>query len=252
MEQSSSEVHDKLADLMALESKSSTSHPLTKLNAKNLLYLQAELAYVQENLDQIIEEEIASGSKETSNNFSSVWNLKGSPTHAEKEHRTQSLKQYPDNALQQAHLPPLTPLETKDLEIFHSQLGREESTIMPLPPTEQSHGNNEKDIVSPDNNHEDSTSFIRRAYNRIISWIYRRWGYRDTIHLEPSVSYYDGHTLISRAYAVNSFISGFLLASLIIGLYLIKDTIARLAAIFPHNVIFVLAVGLMVGWKFLQ
>lgn len=68
--------YDRLAALMARDPGSSIYRSFSKLNAKNLLYLQAEIAYIQIDLQDIIEED---GQSEDKVSFPfSVWDMKNS------------------------------------------------------------------------------------------------------------------------------------------------------------------------------
>lgn len=68
--------YDRLAALMACDPGSSIYRSFAKLNAKNLLYLQAEIAYIQNDLQYIIEKD---GQSEDKVSFPfSVWDMKTS------------------------------------------------------------------------------------------------------------------------------------------------------------------------------
>ncbi|PWY75031.1 hypothetical protein BO70DRAFT_431023 [Aspergillus heteromorphus CBS 117.55] len=237
MRQTPLQGYDKLAALMTVDPGSSIFRRFSKLNAKNLLYLQAELAYVQADLDDIIEEDMVSGSEEKANYPFSVWSLKGSP----EEQPAQWVK-----VLEARRL--LNEYKTSDLEVLQDWLDREESTTMFLSPLDQWRGENEKDLISLCNRHDGTDFFTRWVYTRFVPWFHRRWGHQrtDRKDIESGVWYYDNHTIKSRTYIISLLISGFLPASAIIVVYFVRDTAARLVTIFVYNMIFVLVMGLMV------
>lgn len=208
------EGYDKLAAVMALDPGSCIFRRFAKLNAKNLLYLQAEVAYIEEDLQHIITEDKNSASPEKANYPYSVWELKES-LHQKDEYPEQWMKvlearkllneysmfilqfqphavylrSYPftDAALlQQAQLLQFSKPETADLEVLQEWLNREHSEKRYFSPEDQWSGENAEDLIALHSRHDNTDKFTRLVFTRVIPFFHRWLGYRDTV---CSISY---------------------------------------------------------------
>ncbi|GKZ93960.1 hypothetical protein CBS115989_4376 [Aspergillus niger] len=241
--------YDRLAALMARDPGSSIYRSFSKLNAKNLLYLQAEIAYIQIDLQDIIEED---GQSEDKVSFPfSVWDMKNSedPVQWEKVLEARKLlKEYNTALLQQAQLLRLNAPEKADLEVFQAWLKEEESRNMWFSPPDQWRGENESDLVALNSRHEETDRFTRFVYTRVLSWFHRMVGVKDTKRkdIESGVWYYNDRTIKSWTYILSLIISGLLPATSMIVLYFLKDPAAILITICVYDMVFVLVMGLMV------
>ncbi|OJI88570.1 hypothetical protein ASPTUDRAFT_135162 [Aspergillus tubingensis CBS 134.48] len=244
--------YDKLAALMSRDPGSSIYRRFSKLNAKNLLYLQAEVAYIENELRTIIVEDSKSEDKKT---FPfSVWDIKTSddPFQWEKVLEARKLlNEYNAALLQQYQLLRLNKPEKTDLEVFRAWLGDEECGNMVFSPPGQWDKENESDLVALYSRHEETDRFTRFVYTRVVSWFHRMAGVKDTKRkdLESGVWYYNDRTIKSWTYGLSLIISGLLPATSIIILYYLKDPTAVLITIFVYNIVFVLVLGLMVKAK---
>ncbi|KAF7591690.1 hypothetical protein BBP40_001198 [Aspergillus hancockii] len=253
------EGYDKVAALMTLEPGSSIFRRFSRLNLKNLLYLQAELGGIEIDLQEIIEEDKLSGSEEKRYYPYSVWHLKESLNHAEQECPAQWLKvlearellaKYNSALLQQAELLRFSAPERHELDVFQRWLDDEETMKMEhnLWPADQWGKENEKDLITLHSRHEGKDAFTRWVYSRFIPWFHKRWGGKDNHRedIETGAWYYNNRRIKSATYLVSLVISGLLPASSMAVLYFLKDTAARLVTIFVYNMGFVLVMGLMV------
>ncbi|GKZ58047.1 hypothetical protein AnigIFM49718_003855 [Aspergillus niger] len=241
--------YDRLAALMARDPGSSIYRSFAKLNAKNLLYLQAEIAYIQNDLQYIIEKD---GQSEDKASFPfSVWDMKTSedPVQWEKVLEARRLlKEYNETLLQQAQLLRLNAPEKADLEVFQEWLEEEENRHMWFSPPDQWRGENERDLVALKSRHEETDRFTRFVYTRVVSWFHRMAGVNDTKRkdIESGVWYYNDRTIKSWTYILSLIISGVLPATSMIVLYFLKDPAAILITIFVYDMVFVLVMGFMV------
>ncbi|GLA31589.1 hypothetical protein CBS63078_4305 [Aspergillus niger] len=241
--------YDRLAALMARDPGSSIYRSFAKLNAKNLLYLQAEIAYIQIDLQDIIKED---GQSEDKVSFPfSVWAMKNSedPVQWKKFLEARKLlKEYNTALLHQAQLLRLNAPEKADLEVFKAWLREEESRNMWFSPPDQWGGENEMDLVALNSRHEETDRFTRFVYTRVLSWFHRMVGVNDTKRkdIESGVWYYNDRTIKSWTYILSLFISGLLPATSMIVLYFLKDPAAILITICVYDMVFVLVMGLMV------
>ncbi|GKZ34136.1 hypothetical protein AbraIFM66950_004318 [Aspergillus brasiliensis] len=253
------EGYDKLAAVMALDSGSCIFRRFAKLNAKNLLYLQAELADIEEELKDIIAEDKRSASPEKANYPYSVWELKES-VHRKDEYPEQwmkvlearkTLNEYNTALLQQSQLLRFSMPETNDLEVLQDWLSREQSEKKLLYPENQWIGDNAKDLIALHSRHDSTDKFTRLVYTRVIPLFHKWLGYRNTARkdIEAGVWYYDNQRIRSWTYLVSLLISALLPATSVVALYFIQQTAAKMIVIFVYNVIFVLVMGLMVKAK---
>ncbi|RAH67573.1 uncharacterized protein BO66DRAFT_354745 [Aspergillus aculeatinus CBS 121060] len=249
--------YDKLATLMALDPGSSIFRRFAKLNAKNLLYLQAELVYLQTELDECVQRDHRSSSDEKRAYAFSVWRLQESLDQSEEEYPSQwrkvlearaLLREYNEALLQQAQLLRFSAPDPSDLEVFKEWLLREEAShYQKLRPMYQWH-ENESDLIALCSRHEGADAFTRWVYRSVIPWFHRRWGVNDLNRRNHAtdVWYYNNRTIKSRTYVASLLIAGFLPASSMIVLHFLRNTAARLVTIFVYNMVFVLVMGLMV------
>ncbi|GAA86586.1 similar to An12g02190 [Aspergillus luchuensis IFO 4308] len=219
---------------MALDPGSCIFRRFAKLNAKNLLYLQAEVAYIEEDLQHIITEDKNSASPEKANYPYSVWELKES-LHQKDEYPEQWMKvlearkllnEYNAALLQQAQLLQFSKPETADLEVLQEWLNREHSEKRYFSPEDQWSGENAEDLIALHSRHDNTDKFTRLVFTRVIPFFHRWLGYRDTSRkdIEAGVWYYNNRRIRSWTYI----------------------TAAKLIIIFLYNFIFVLVMGLMV------
>ncbi|BCS02718.1 uncharacterized protein AKAW2_60982S [Aspergillus luchuensis] len=250
------EGYDKLAAVMALDPGSCIFRRFAKLNAKNLLYLQAEVAYIEEDLQHIITEDKNSASPEKANYPYSVWELKES-LHQKDEYPEQWMKvlearkllnEYNAALLQQAQLLQFSKPETADLEVLQEWLNREHSEKRYFSPEDQWSGENAEDLIALHSRHDNTDKFTRLVFTRVIPFFHRWLGYRDTSRkdIEAGVWYYNNRRIRSWTYIVSLLISALLPTTSVVALYFIQQTAAKLIIIFLYNFIFVLVMGLMV------
>ncbi|PWY93058.1 hypothetical protein BO94DRAFT_622255 [Aspergillus sclerotioniger CBS 115572] len=242
--------YNKLAALMACDPGPAIYRRFAKLNSKTLLYLQAEISCLQNELSDIVHEVSVSEGKET---YSfDLWDMKQDqyPFQWKKilEVR-QLLSEYNTALIQQAEILRFSDPETGDLRVLQNWLVGEESGTMALSPPSQWNGDNEKNLLSLRNRHDGADPFTRWVYIRLIPLFHRLCGHKDTtkrFDIESDTYHYDDRKVRSRTYMISLIVAGFLPASSMIVLYFVRNTAARFATLFTYNIVFVLVMGFMV------
>ncbi|OJJ43538.1 hypothetical protein ASPZODRAFT_102885 [Penicilliopsis zonata CBS 506.65] len=254
--------YDKVAAFMTLDPGLCVFRRFARLNVKNLLYLQGELAYLQQDLDEIIEEDKQSRCPEKAKYPFSVWDLKESLNDPNPENQTQWLKvlevrkllnEYNNALLQHAQMLRLAPPEKSDLQAFQRWMDWEEAMNMSIPfsPHGQWQGENVKDLVALCSQHKDTDRFTRWVFSHLIPWFHQRWGHK-MMKQDPEVEAYfiDGQRIRTATYFLTLLLSGVLPASAMILMYFLRHkTLASLIVILIYNLLFVLITGLMATSK---
>ncbi|RAL07893.1 uncharacterized protein BO97DRAFT_438001 [Aspergillus homomorphus CBS 101889] len=214
---------------MALDPGSCIFRRFAKLNAKNLLYLQAELAYLQGDLDLNAQED----------HFSDSLNQPEQEYPSQQWRKIlearQLLKEYNEALIQQARL---LRFPSPDAKNSHDQ------KYHPMDQWDR----NERDLISLRSRHEGADVLTRWVFRSVVPWLHRRWGWEDTSRKDAvtEVWYYDNRTIRDHIYLINLIIAGLLPATSMIILYYLRSTVVRLVVIFVYNILFVLVMGLMV------
>ncbi|PYI08378.1 hypothetical protein BO78DRAFT_441830 [Aspergillus sclerotiicarbonarius CBS 121057] len=240
--------YDKLAALMACDPGSAIYRRFAKLNAKNILYLQAEISHVENELKDIIMEDDKSPEKATypfsvrdmkEEDFSLQWK--------KVLEARDLLNEYNTALLQQAQLLRFSNPEKPDLDVFKEWLRREAAETRELSPPGQWDEENEKDLVALRSRHEGKDSLTRWVYTRVIPWYHEQWGHKNTKRQdsESGVYTYDDEVIELWTYLIGLLISGFLPAVAVFVFYFVRDTAGREAAILFYNMAFVLTMGWM-------
>ncbi|GKZ49064.1 hypothetical protein AbraIFM66951_001319 [Aspergillus brasiliensis] len=241
---------------MALDTGSCIFRRFSKLNAKNLFYLQSELAYLEEDIDRFTREGRRSKSQDTDESVPySVLALiksqkapKGYSEHWLKICEARKLlNEYNAALLQQAQLLKLSRPEAEDLKVLQLWLAQEQFN-KPYSHSLCQWVENGTDLIALHSRHDNTDKLTRMVYTKVIPWYHRWRGYRNTDikDLESGVWYYDNEKIKAATYMVSLLMSGILPATSVIALYFIQGTFPKLVTIFVYNIIFVLVMGLMV------
>ncbi|GKZ24386.1 hypothetical protein AbraCBS73388_011197 [Aspergillus brasiliensis] len=227
---------------MALDTGSCIFRRFSKLNAKNLFYLQSELAYLEEDIDRFTREGRRSKSQDTDESVPySVLALiksqkapKGYSEHWLKICEARKLlNEYNAALLQQAQLLKLSRPEAEDLKVLQLWLAQEQFN-KPYSHSLCQWVENGTDLIALHSRHDNTDKLTRMVYTKDIK------------DLESGVWYYDNEKIKAATYMVSLLMSGILPATSVIALYFIQGTFPKLVTIFVYNIIFVLVMGLMV------
>ncbi|PYH93148.1 hypothetical protein BO71DRAFT_420304 [Aspergillus ellipticus CBS 707.79] len=190
---------------MALDPGSCIFRRFAKLNAQNLLYLQAELENVQTDLDEIAWNDHCSDSEEKQAYAFNVWRMQDSLNQESPEYSVQwrkvlearkLLKEYNEALLQQAELLRFGLPDDTDVDIIEQWVDREQvDNRKPLSP--KTPWDENEDLIALRSRHEGADEFTRWVYKSVIPWFHQNWGVHDKKqrHLETNVWNYNNRTI---------------------------------------------------------
>ncbi|PYH92131.1 hypothetical protein BO71DRAFT_400783 [Aspergillus ellipticus CBS 707.79] len=254
------EGYDKLATFISNDPGLSFFRRFTKLNIKSLLYYQAEIANLEDDLDFIIQDDKDSKDEKKSNYPFSVLHLKDSVKREKEECPAQWLKvqelrglleKYTNALTKQRELMSFSPPDKCDLAVLQDWLGRPEggnSFFESAAEFNVYDQINENDLIALCSRHEDVDNMTRWIFNRVIPWFHGRWGQNNQGRhdIETGVWRYDDRKIKTFTYVVSMVFAAILPASSMIVLYFIKSTAVRMITIMVYNIGFALALGLLV------
>ncbi|PLN75782.1 hypothetical protein BDW42DRAFT_32470 [Aspergillus taichungensis] len=270
--------YDRIAAVLASDPPLMFVRRFARLNAKNILYYQAELGDLEADLEEMIsiDRDIAfhEGGNEKYYPFS-IGHLKGSLGTSENvsvqwkqflEIR-KLLKEYNEALIQQSQLMRLRSPDEAELAGFRDWLGSLEGG-----PIRKHHWDDKNDLVAIYARQDGADHFTRWIYRKALPWFHHCWGHRLKVISETIYTYikYPSKTLtqlqenrdpelglyLYRDGPIKSFtnalsicISGLLPASSILVLFFVKSVTLRLVIIFIYNITFAMVLGIMVKAK---
>ncbi|KAF4200565.1 hypothetical protein CNMCM8927_002827 [Aspergillus lentulus] len=253
--------YDKLAAFLGSHPEFQYFRRFSTLNTKNLLYLQAELANLEQELQDIIQEdkELAAQEEKKRKYPFSVWHLKSSANDPcvdsyqwdkVKEVR-ELLHQYNAALLQQSQIMDFGAPAKVEAAGLREWLRRPEcggGSIQMLTEKDVWNEANEGDMIAICRQQHEVDNFTKWVYTDFLSWFHNNWGHRekDKYDVEMAARIYDYHAIQSYTYAASILISGVLPASSIIVLYLLKGATAKLMVVFVYNLVFSWVLGFLV------
>ncbi|RHZ62599.1 hypothetical protein CDV55_101380 [Aspergillus turcosus] len=243
------EGYDKLAAWIASDRGLSIYRRFSRLNAKNLLYLQAEIITVAEDLQEIIDEDKTSEDAKVQRFATSVWYLKNTPSlqWARFLELRSLLNEYNNALIQQAQLLQFNSPHSQDLKTFRKWL-RSKDGVKYVCSTklEQDQWNDEKDLIALCGRYENVDHLTRWLFRVAIPWFDRLFGERIKPNdPETGTVYYDDGQIIRGTRIVSTVFSSVFPASSMLVLYVLNSMAARLVVIIVYNVLFSMLVGLM-------
>ncbi|KAL2814903.1 hypothetical protein BDW59DRAFT_176293 [Aspergillus cavernicola] len=243
------EGYDKLAALMTGDKGLSIFRSFKRLNAKNLLYLQAEIVIKEQELNEIIQKDRASQGFPQRNFSTSVRYLKGGIDGPCQQwckwvEVRELLEKYNTAFAQHAQLLRLKPPHGRDLEVFRGWLQRNAfcSTVVEC---QQWGEENEKDLITLSGRYENIDSLTRWAFRILIPFCHRLIGHKMVGDVEHGTVYYDDEKIIRTTRVVSTITSSVIPASSMLVLYLVDDMVSRLIIIIFYNIGFSIILGFL-------
>ncbi|KAL4894553.1 hypothetical protein BDV59DRAFT_12675 [Aspergillus ambiguus] len=257
------EGYDKLAALLSSDPGVQCFRRFTALNVKNLLYYQAQIANLNDELNDIIDDDksLSSEYEEKKKYPFSVYHLEQSLKHHTSDsfqwekflELRELLAKYNQALLQQAQLMRFRAPESLELAALRDWLTDKEvgGLFFELQAEKDIWSEaNREDLITICRKQDGVDHFTRWIYNRLY-WFHKKWGYRSKkrYDVEMGMWKYNDERIKSFTYAISILVSGLLPPSSILVLYFVKDTTARLVVILIYNVIFSLMLGFLVKAK---
>ncbi|KAL2869830.1 uncharacterized protein BJX67DRAFT_370634 [Aspergillus lucknowensis] len=246
--------YDRLAAVMAADKGLSIFRSFKRLNAKNLLYLQAEIVNCESELDEIIEEDKNSGDFFREKYSTSVRCLKeGLGDETPKQwvkirQLRELLDKYNTAALQYAQILRLKPPHAKDREVFQRWL-KENAFCSTTAEFNQWFGENDEnggDLVALFGRYENVDALTRWVFRIAIPCFYKLVGYRKAKgDVETGMVYFDDDKIIRATRVTSTITSSAIPATSMIVLYLVNHMAWRLAIIVVYNIGFSMLLGLL-------
>ncbi|KAF9894405.1 hypothetical protein FE257_007908 [Aspergillus nanangensis] len=255
------EGYDKLASFLGSHPEFQYFRRFSTLNTKNILYLQAELAHHELDLDHIIEEDkrVANKWEKKKKYPFSFWELKSSadddsvdPFQWDKiKEIRELLYQYNAAILQQTQILDFHPPAKAEAAGLREWLRRPEGgggIFEPLAEADVWSEANESDMIAIYRQQNEVDDFTKWICTVFLHWYHDHWGHRaeKKYDVEMGARIYNYRAIKSYTYAASIFISGLLPASSIIVLYFLQDTTAKLIVVFVYNLVFSLVLGFLV------
>ncbi|KAJ0425118.1 hypothetical protein BJY00DRAFT_202964 [Aspergillus carlsbadensis] len=249
--------YERLANLMASDKGLSIFRSFKKLNAKNLLYLQAEIVNVQTELEEIIEADETSRDGTREKFSTSVYYLKeGIESGSEQWEKVLELRELLDKyntaALQYAQILRLKRPHDTDRDVLKTWLSQNAfcSTVTEFDQwfgQEGTNDENERDLVTLCGRYENVDSLTRWVFRSFVPWFHERVGFRRTKDkdIEAGTVYYDDEKIIRATRVTSTITSSVIPASSMLVLYLVDHMVWRLAIIVLYNVGFSIILGLL-------
>ncbi|KAL3458634.1 hypothetical protein BJX64DRAFT_279755 [Aspergillus heterothallicus] len=264
--------YDRLATLMASDKGLSIFRSFKKLNAKNLLYLQAEIVNLQKELERIIQQDEASNDGTREKFSTSVYYLKEGlyPGQSAQWGKVLQLRELLDKyntaALQYAQILRLKRPHATDCGVLKTWLS-ENAFCSTEAELDQWFGNedgedegegggnvsaerndeNERDLVTLCGRYENVDSLTRWVFRVGIPWFHEVVGYRSTKarDIEAGAVYYDDEKIIRATRVTSTITSSVIPASSMLVLYLVDHMVWRLVIIVLYNIGFSIILGLL-------
>ncbi|PLB54104.1 hypothetical protein P170DRAFT_347048 [Aspergillus steynii IBT 23096] len=252
--------YDRIAAVFASDPAFLIFRRFDKLNIKNILYYQAELANIEDDLEHIIADDKQSFNEERRDYPFSVRSLKSplKSTRPEdirqwskfKEAR-ELLEKYNYALLQQRDLLNFNPPNKTDLSNLHQWLAQQSMTNHVYFGTRAEmdvYSRDQKDtMITVSTREQDVDELTRWIFERPAAWFHGRCGHHLYRHdVELGTWHYSNRKVKSLTYGASIIVAAVLPASCMIVLYFVKDTAARILTMVVYNILFSISLGLLV------
>ncbi|KAL2831693.1 hypothetical protein BDW59DRAFT_157659 [Aspergillus cavernicola] len=254
------EGYDKIAALMTGDKGLAIFRSFKKLNAKNLLYLQAEITIKEKELNDIMQEDRDSQDFDREKFSASVWFLKGVAEPSEQWKKwvelRELLEKYNTACAQHAQLLRYKPPHKRDLKIFREWVTYN-TEFWTTEECGQWFGADEhaKDLITLFGRYENVdplTKWVYRVYipfwhQHVSRYYHRLTGSTKSVaaDIEAGAVYYSDEKIVRATRITSTIVSSVIPASSMIALYFVNDMITRLVIIVIYNVAFSVMISLM-------
>ncbi|KAL8849833.1 MAG: hypothetical protein Q9221_005171 [Calogaya cf. arnoldii] len=239
--------YTKLASMMANHAEAAIFRRFDTLNLKSLLYMQAELVDLEDQLHDIESEDKKSGDPNKVQFSSSVKALR-KPTGTRENVQWMKYKEvqdkmhaYNDALLQFMSLRKVARPTPNDINVLRDSLEQDAGGALFLKGIENTTWKANEDFLSLDPEQAGRDSLTRLINEKLVPWYHRRWGYRS----KPSSSAewdgvwdYHKEKLEKLANAISTLLAALLPSISILILYFVSKPASRLITISLFSVFF--------------
>ncbi|KAL9612009.1 MAG: hypothetical protein Q9167_003375 [Letrouitia subvulpina] len=242
--------YNSLTSLIGTYQELSMFRRFAKLNAKSLVYMQAELVHLEAELAGIESEDKASKDPNRSSFHVSVFNLKES-SGTENDIQWQKVlaireklrlySSFHEAILQYSQVQKLKSPSKQELGVLQEWLDRPEGGDFFLQGREADMWQSLEDVVSLSTHQANEDLLTWLISNFLIPWYHERWGYRSkhaSSEAWTGLWHYEHATLVAIVNVVSTILSALLPSGSIFVLYFLKKPIMRLIAIMVFATLF--------------
>ncbi|PLB46412.1 hypothetical protein P170DRAFT_465939 [Aspergillus steynii IBT 23096] len=241
--------YDQIAAFIAKDPGSSIYRRFANLNAKNILYFQAELIHLETEL-QIALDNLKQSEKGADEPPISFWHLKqdGGQQWQKILEIREVLDKYNTALIKQKQVLQLRAPDQSDWDAFNGWMIEEEVVSALNGPELKQWMYHQEDFIALHPRHGGEDHFTKWISSSLIPWFHRKWSRDGDARHDPEMGTwtYSDQKIKSFTRATSIIISAVLPASAMVALYFIKDTTVRLIVIFIYNLVFSFSLALMV------
>ncbi|KAL4941869.1 hypothetical protein BDV06DRAFT_222700 [Aspergillus oleicola] len=253
------EGYDRLASLMTSDKGLSIFRSFQSLQAKNLLYLQAEIAIKEKELKNIVKDDRESQDKYREKYSCSVRLLKGREGPSEQWVKWEELRvlldKYNTALAQYSDLLRFKPPHKRDLKVFKQWLQKNAFclTVVECEQWFSPEDEDGKDLITLWGRYENVDHLTRWVFGVVIphfhsanAYLRRLFGQSNPANLENGGTvYYDDESIIRATRIISTITSSVIPASSMLALYLIDNMVKRLIIIIIYNMGFSIILGFL-------
>ncbi|KAI4263110.1 MAG: hypothetical protein L6R42_001733 [Xanthoria sp. 1 TBL-2021] len=239
--------YTKLASMMANHAEAAIFRRFDTLNIKNLLYMQAELVDLEDQLYDIESQDKKSRNRNKVLFSSSVQTLRKSASTRDNDQWMkykkvqEKMHAYNDALLQYLSLRKVAKPTSNDVKVLRDWLEQDTGGALFLKGIENTTWKANEDFLSLDPEQAGRDSLTRLINQKLVPWYHRRWGYRS----KPSSSaewdgVWDYHKdkLEKIANGISTLLAALLPSISILILYFVSKPASRLITISLFSVVF--------------
>ncbi|KAI1327788.1 hypothetical protein F5Y16DRAFT_185436 [Xylariaceae sp. FL0255] len=254
----------KVSQLMGRQDECAIYRRFRRLNSMNLLYLQAELTYLEDDLKNLTWRDADNVEKDSLNSRRDWWFLANSDDAGVKEHWEkvleirQKLEYYNDTLYKQAAIAGLGAPSTYDLKFLREWLMRPKMGNFPLIGLDRNSWNPEvyrKDLVAIKARPEPDT-FSRWFNNGLFPGWHRLVGGKlkcpTDVELGQGIYEYDDKLLAAVGRIIGTVIASLLPVGSVVVQYFVESNLLRLNLIVVASAIFALALAVMTNARMVE
>ncbi|MCJ1269864.1 hypothetical protein MMC22_009757 [Lobaria immixta] len=237
--------YTRLAALIGNHEELALFRRFAALNAKSLLYMQAELVHLEAELENIANEDSYSGHGEKDSFEVSFSKLKDScGTENDLQWRRvleirHKLKEYNNALLQYSGIQKYEKPNKRYLNILQEWLDRPEGGDYFLQGREAEIWESDADLIALSGRQAEKDLLTQLMSDRLVPWYHRYWGHRFKNGKDSNgVWHYEDATFLPAVNAISTVLSSLLPTTSILVLYVVQRPGARLAIIMAFTALF--------------